>query len=118
MILSRIWRHTKSIPRRDAIPLQFALSTILFKPFEGHSESIIEFGFGDITKLRFRIVNVIDVDTIDAHILQRLFELTLKVFGRHAVNTTNKILEGGNTGFDKSGFDVITNIARLSPVKG
>src|SRR6476620_47308 len=117
MILARLSAHTKAIPGCEAVPLQFAVCPILFKTVKGHSETMIELRFTDVTKLRFRVVNVIDVNTIDAHILQRLLELILKVCGCHAVNTANKILPGGYTGLYKGRFDIITNIARLSAIE-
>src|ERR1051325_606412 len=117
MILARLVAHPKAIPGCEAVPLQFAVCPILFKTVKGHSQTIIEFRFTDVAKLRFRVVNVIDVNTIDVHIPQRLFELILKISRCHAVHTTNKILPGGDTGLYKGRFDIITNIARLSAIE-
>src|SRR6185369_6724593 len=117
MILARLSGHTKAIPGCKAVPLQFAVCPILFKTVKGYSETMIELRFTDVTKLRFGVVNVIDVNTIDAHILQRLLELILKICGCHAVNTANKIIPGGNTCLNKALFDVIANIAWLSAIE-
>jgi len=68
MMLARIRRHPKSIPRRDTIVHQLALPAILFETLKRTLQARVKLLLRNVRQLRLGIVNVINIHILNAHV--------------------------------------------------
>src|SRR6476660_5625824 len=111
MILPRLTSNTKAIPGSDTICSELSLFAVFFETYKRRRDSVIKLVRGNVPQLRFRIVNVVDVDCLDLHIAERLVELVLKIARCHTVATADEIIKRCNTGFDECLLKIIPDVA-------
>src|SRR6478672_12161902 len=111
-----VW-HTESIPGGHSVRLQLTPGASFLECFKRSLQPEVEFLLCNLAKLRLRIVDVVNVHTLELHISKRLFQLVLQIPGRHAVTTTCEILKIRYAGFHKRFFNVATNVSRRRAVK-
>src|SRR6266511_222467 len=92
MIAIRSGRHSKPIPRRDAVILQAPRGATLLKRLKCRSQALVKLFFRNLDQLRLRIVDVINVHTTDTHVSERLLQLILQIGWSHAVTAADDIL--------------------------
>src|SRR6185503_2967187 len=117
MMLARIRRRTKSIPRRHTIMRELALPPVLFQTLKRKLQSIVKLLLRDVTQLRLRIVNVINIHTLEAHVAQRLIKLALQVRRRHAMTARDDVFERRNTRLHESLSHILSHTSWRSAVE-
>src|SRR5215213_4076 len=116
MMMTRIRRYTKSIPRRYTIMRELALATVLFESFKRELQASVKVLLRDVLQLRLRIVNVINIDTLHTHVSQRLLKLVLQVRRRHAV-TANDVSKRSNPRLYESLIYIVAHVLRRRAVE-
>src|SRR6266498_975231 len=117
MIAIRSGRHSKPIPRRDAVILQAPRGAPLLKRLKCRAQALVKLFFRNLGQLRLRIVDVINVHTTDTHVSERLLQLILQIGWSHAVTAADDILPTRYAGFDKRLFNIAANVSRRRAVK-
>src|SRR6266511_56513 len=101
MIAIRSDRHSKPIPRGDAVILQAPCGATLLKRLECRTQTLVKLFFRNLCQLCLRIVDVINVHATDTHVSQGLLKLILQIGWSHAVTDAGDILPTCYAGFDK-----------------
>src|SRR6266851_4713410 len=117
MIATRSGRHTKPVPGCDTIKLQLPPRPTLLERLESRPQPRVKLFFRNRPELRFRIVDVINIHTIQIHITKRLLQLVLQIRRRHAMTAAHYILETRYAGFDKCFLNVSSQVTRGCTVK-
>src|SRR6185437_1953927 len=117
MMLARVRRHPKSIPRRHTVMRELALPPVLLETLERQLQTMVKLALRHVLQLRLRVVNVINIHTLDTHVSERLIELALQVRRRHAMTTADDVVEGRDAGFHESLVHILAHVARRRAVK-
>src|SRR5262249_39659367 len=117
MMITRISSSSKTIPGCDTIIRELTLTAIFFKTLERTSEPVVKLRLGNMIELRLRIMNVIDIDTLQIHVSKRLIELILKIRRRHAMTTADDVFKRRDTRLYESLVHVFADVARWSPIE-
>ncbi len=89
---------SKTIPRGHSVELNFAGVGGGLEIDEGIAHALEKIRGGDFTELRFRIVQVIDVDAIDLQVAEAAAKLILEKARRHAVAARDDVFGGEHAG--------------------
>src|SRR6266576_3783781 len=117
MIFASLWRNAKSIPGSHAIHADLTRRDILLQSFKRRAQPRVKLFAPYDSKLRFGIVNVVNIDARQLHISQRLVQLIVQIGRGHAVAATHDILEARDAGFDECLLDVTSYVSRWCAVE-
>src|ERR1044072_47328 len=117
MIIARFRIDTKAIPGGCAVVSNLSLTDSFFKKSERGAQTFPKLLLRNSSQLRFGIVNIIDIDTIEIHVAKRLGQLVLEISRRHAVRAAGNLTPGGNAGFDEVLFNILAHVRRRRSVK-
>src|SRR5712691_2265971 len=117
MVIARLGRNAKAVPGGYAVLSDLALHNVLFQPLKSRAQSRVKLVARNKTELRFRIVNVIDIDGGKIHVPERLVQLALQIPWCHAVAAAHDIFKLCNAGPDKSFFDITADVTGWPTVK-
>src|SRR6185369_2970537 len=117
VIIARFWIHTKTIPRGHSVISNLSLADNFFEECKSGAQALPKLYLRDGGQLRLGIVNVIDIDTIEVHVVERLGQLVFEIPRRHAVRATGNVAPRGDAGLDEVLFDVLAHVAWRRSVK-
>src|SRR5205085_5666721 len=85
MIALFIHPYTKTIPSGRAVHPYLSFSTVFFQKLKCRAQSSFKLFARNFAKLRFGVVNVVNVNAIQPHVTQSPINLALLVAWRHRV---------------------------------
>src|SRR5262245_58250467 len=92
--VSCCWGLAVTIPRRCTIIMNLSCRDFSFEDGEGFFELLVELWSGAFLQLRFRIMEIIDIDTLQAKVAQALLNLCINIPRSDAVPIDNIISSG------------------------
>ena len=101
----------EAVPRRHAVVLNFSLGGCRFQIHKSVAHTLEKIGAGDVAELRFRIVQVVDVDAIDAEIAEAAGELIFEKARSHAVAAGDDVVGTEDARLDVFAVEIIVGIA-------
>src|SRR6185437_10123570 len=110
VIARRVGLDTKSVPRCHSVMLYTPGRDSLLKKLKRGAQPAPEFLRLNGSELRFGIVHVVNVDTVEIQVAQRLLQLALEVSRRHAVRTARDVTPGRDSCLNEILFDVSPHV--------
>src|SRR5258708_30580497 len=117
MILASLRRNAEPIPGSHSIHSDLTLGDTLLQSFKSRAQPRVKLFAPDEAKLRFGIVNVVNIDARQPHISQRLFQLIFQIGRGHAVAPTDDIFEARDAALDECLLDVTSYVSRRRAVE-
>ena len=111
-VVARRRRLAVAVPRRRAIATDAPGGHCLFKKREGGADARIEFGARHGLQLRLRVVNVINVDAVEAEVLKAARQLIVQIARSHAVAAADDLVSRRSALFDDVFDDPRPRVAR------
>src|SRR5580698_4586829 len=103
---------TEAVPRGHAVKLNLSILHGGFQKNERVADAFEEVGARNFAELRFRVVEVVDVDAIDAEILEAAVELIFEEARRHAVASADDVVGRQDARLNVLAIKVVVGIGR------
>jgi hypothetical protein len=100
----------EAVPGSHAVELDFSGLDHRFEKNECIANTFQEIGTRNFAELRFGIVEVVDVDAINAEIVEAAADLVFEEARRHAVAAADDIVGREDSGLDVFAIEVVVGI--------
>ena len=102
----------EAVPGGHAVELDFSGLHHRFEKNECVADAFVKIGARDFAELRFGIVEVVDVDAIDAEIVEAAADLIFEEARRYAVAAADDVVGSEDAGLDVFAIEVVVGIGR------
>src|SRR5262245_24642166 len=104
--LRAVPRRAIAVPRGRPVYRNLPVRHGVFQKLERRAQSSVKLLARNFGELRFRVVNVVDVNAFELQVAEALIELMRDVSGRHAMARLNEVFPLADARLDERLFDI------------